>query len=104
MAVRAIRWPGRANLFVSLVAIHNGVWKGKHSLDGRDVDMINAFFEESAYASDPLQLADNDQRLYQGSIFRGDGFLLTHEKQRHSVGATHEMQRLSEKNQWSGTK
>jgi len=80
MAVRAIRWPGRANLFVSLVAIHNGVWKGKHSLDGREVDMINAFFEESAYESDPLQLADNDQRVYQGSIFRGDGFLLTHEE------------------------
>jgi hypothetical protein len=29
MAVRGIRWPGRANLVVSLVAIHRGEWAGR---------------------------------------------------------------------------
>jgi hypothetical protein len=46
-AVRAVRWPGRANLFVSLVSIHKGEWKGKRVLDGKDVPVINAFFEDS---------------------------------------------------------
>lgn len=48
MAVRGIKWPGPANLVVSLVAIHKGPWSGKHFLDGKEVPTINAFFEDSA--------------------------------------------------------
>jgi hypothetical protein len=77
MAVRAIRWPGRANLFVSLVAIHNGFWKGRHTLDGLEVDRINAFFEDSGTNIEAKTLSDNADRVTQGSIFLGDGFLLT---------------------------
>ena len=43
MAVRGIKWPGVANLVVSLVAIRNGEWKTKCSLDGQFVEFINAF-------------------------------------------------------------
>ena len=39
MAVRGIKWPGRANLVVSLVAIHKGAWHGKRALDGRDLPL-----------------------------------------------------------------
>jgi hypothetical protein len=80
MAVRGIKWPGRANLVVSLVAIHKGQWKRRRSLDGRDVDMINAFFEDSATSGDPVALRINADQVYQGSIFLGDGFLLTHDE------------------------
>jgi hypothetical protein len=83
MAVRGIKWPGRANLVVSLVAIHNGQWKSRRSLDGRDVDMINAFFEDSATAGDPVSLLANAGRLFQGSISLGEGFLLTHNEADH---------------------
>ena len=79
MAVRGIKWPGRANLVVSLVAIHNGAWKGRRSLDGLEVAMINAFFEDSAAGGTPDVLTDNANRMYQGSIFLGDGFLLSNE-------------------------
>ncbi|MFO1419821.1 MAG: DNA methyltransferase [Candidatus Competibacteraceae bacterium] len=47
MAVRGIKWPGRANLVVSLVALHKGEWRGKRVLDGREVSVINAYFEDS---------------------------------------------------------
>jgi hypothetical protein len=80
MVVRSTKWPGRAHVIVSLVAIHNGTWKGRRSLDGDDVSMINAFFENGISGGDPMPLPANAAKLFQGSIFLGDGFLLSHEE------------------------
>jgi hypothetical protein len=79
MAVRGIKWPGRANLVVSLVALHAGPWKGPYVLDNRTVETINPFFEDAENLGEPDKLPENDSRVFQGSIFLGDGFLLTHE-------------------------
>ncbi|MCH8539794.1 MAG: N-6 DNA methylase [Opitutales bacterium] len=79
-AVRGIKWPGQANLVVSLVAIHRGEWKGPFELDGRPVNMISSFFEDSENLGDPEKLPENAETVFQGSIFLGDGFLLTHEE------------------------
>ena len=79
-AVRGIRWPGRANLVVSLVALHRGQWFGKRVLDGKEVSFINTYFEDSVDAGDPKVLGDNEDRVFQGSIVLGDGFILTHEE------------------------
>ena len=80
MAVRGIKWPGIAKLVVSLVALHKGAWKGRRVLDGQDVQTINAYFEDSEVAGEPIVLLENTNKVFQGSIFLGDGFLLTHEK------------------------
>jgi hypothetical protein len=79
-AARSIKWPGRAKLVVSLVAIHKGQWDGRRVLDGKDVPVITAYFEDSLDAGEPKTLVDNADRVYQGSIFLGDGFLLSHEE------------------------
>jgi Eco57I restriction-modification methylase len=79
-AVRAIKWPGRANVFISLVSIHKGEWSGKRFLDGREVPVVSAYFEDSLDIGDALQLTENADRVFQGSIFLGDGFLLSHEE------------------------
>jgi hypothetical protein len=76
--VRGIRWPGRANLVVSLVSIHRGHWAGRNVLDGKDVPIINSFFEADISSPDPTPLIENEDSIYQGSIFLGDGFLLSH--------------------------
>ena len=76
-AMRGIKWPGVANLVVSLVSIYRGAWKGLSVLDGKTVDRINAFFEEGDAGSEPIKLPENGDRIFQGSIFLGDGFLLT---------------------------
>ncbi len=78
MAVRGIKWPGVANLIVSLVSIHRGEWKEARSLDGKPVNLISAFFEDSEDGGDPIDLRDSSDKVFQGSIFLGDGFLLTH--------------------------
>ncbi len=80
MAVRGIMWPGRASLMVSLVAIHKGRWFGKRILDGQDVALINAHFEDSATDADPVSLNASTGKVFQGSIYLGDGFLLTHDE------------------------
>ena len=77
-AVRGVKWPGRANLVVSLVAIHKGKWAGRYSLDGREVPTITPYFEDSMDGGAPFDLPENSGRVYQGSIFLGDGFLLSH--------------------------
>ncbi|MDF0643144.1 MAG: hypothetical protein P0111_03880 [Nitrospira sp.] len=79
-AIRGTKWPGRANLVVSLVAIHKGDWHGKRVLDGKEVSVISAYFEDSLDIGEPMPLSENEDRVFQGSIFLGDGFLLSHEE------------------------
>jgi hypothetical protein len=80
MAVRGIKWPGRANLVVSLVALHKGEWIGLRLLDGRKVPSISAYFEDSSDTYNPISLRSNERKVFQGAIFLGDGFLLTPEE------------------------
>ena len=80
MAVRGMKWPGTANLFVSLLAIHKGKWCGLKMIDNQPVSKINTFFEEGEEYEEPINLVDNRDRMYQGSIFLGDGFLLSHDE------------------------
>jgi hypothetical protein len=79
MAVRGVKWPGRANLVVSLVAIHKGTWSGKRLLDGSDVSTISPFFEDSTDANVALQLTESTNKVFQGTIPLGDGFLCSPE-------------------------
>lgn len=83
MAVRGRRWPGLANVVVSLLSIHKGPYVGKHFLDEKEVSFINAFLEEGARVDDPAICAENVDQLFQGSIFLGDGFLLSKDEAEH---------------------
>lgn len=80
MAVRGMKWPGTANLVVSLLAIHKGEWSGPRMLDNQPATMINVFFEEGESLGEPNDIVENRDQVFQGSIFLGDGFLLTHEE------------------------
>lgn len=76
-AVRAVRWSGHANVYVSLISLHQGHWDRARYLDGKPVDAINAFLEDGSAEGDPSPLGSNEGRLHQGSIVLGDGFLLS---------------------------
>lgn len=84
-AVRGIKWPGRANLVVSLMALYKGKWTRKCILDGKDVSAISAYFEGEVDAGKPLMLRENAKKVYQGAIFLGDGFLLSREEEQRLV-------------------
>ena len=78
MAIRGMKWPGTANLVVSLLAVHKGQWNGLKMLDDHPATMINSFFEEGENQGEPDIISESCRRVYQGSIFLGDGFLMTH--------------------------
>ncbi|MFZ2279983.1 MAG: type IIL restriction-modification enzyme MmeI [Prosthecobacter sp.] len=78
MAVRGVRWPGIANLVVSVIAIYKGQWRGMRMLDGRCVGTINAHLDDEPIEAPPATLTASQNRIFQGSIFLGDGFTLTH--------------------------
>lgn len=86
-AVRGIKWPGKANLVVSLVGIHRGLWSGRFLLDGCEVPTITPFFEDSYGGGAPIDLPANAHKIFQGSIFLGDGFLLTHAEAKQLIKA-----------------
>jgi hypothetical protein len=85
MAVRGIKWPGRANLVVSLLAIHKGSFHERRVLDGVGVHAINSFLEDSESTDEALTLMENRRKLFEGSKFLGLGFLLTHREAEHLV-------------------
>lgn len=78
MAVRAVKWPGRAKLIVSLLSIHKGTWAGPRFLDGQPVAAISSFFEAADNAGDPDPLRESSGRVFNGFYWLGDGFLITH--------------------------
>jgi hypothetical protein len=80
MAVRGMKWPGAANLVVSLLAVHKGRWSGLMTLDNQAVGHINSFFEAGEQVGEPMIVPESRNHVFQGSIFLGDGFLLTHEE------------------------
>ena len=77
-ATRGIKWPGRANLIISLVSLHKGVWSGPAYLDGSVVERISAFLEDEPAMGEPQALSANADRISTGTYFLGDGFLLDH--------------------------
>ena len=72
-----VRWPGVANLYVSLVSLHRGAWSQKRELDGRPVEFISALFEDYRDTGAPKKLPENKKRVFEGAKFGGDGFLLS---------------------------
>jgi hypothetical protein len=77
-AIRGMKWPGKANLVVSLVGLYRGAWSSAATLDGISVPKINSFFEAGRQESEPTDLGENADKVIQGTIVLGDGFLLSH--------------------------
>jgi hypothetical protein len=79
-AVRGVKWPGRANLVVSLLSIHKGLWEQGRELDGKTVRFISPFLAEDAEHAEPTPLKESGDQVSQGAIISGDGFLLSAEE------------------------
>ncbi len=73
---KSVRWPGVANLYVSLLSLFKGEWKQKRFLDSQTVSYISGHFEDYKDLGKPHKLKENQKQMFQGSIFLGDGFVL----------------------------
>ena len=73
-AQRRIKWPGEAAVVVSVVHVTKGPAKVRKRIDGKEVDMISAFLFHDENHDDPVRLAANSEKSFQGSIVLGMGF------------------------------
>jgi type I restriction-modification system DNA methylase subunit len=76
-AIESIRWPGIANLFVSLVAITKGKRKVPKILNGKVVNNINSYFRDSTEVGSPNKLISNSDFSFRGVDFGGEGFIIS---------------------------
>ncbi len=73
-ATRRYTWPAGAALIVSVVHLKKGKIAPPYVLDGREVERITAFLFHEGGHDDPVKLAANGGKSFQGSIILGMGF------------------------------
>lgn len=74
-ARRYMKWPGRANVEVSLVACARESTLGDSSLDNKQVSFISSRLDDEV-ESEPFTLNGSLGRAFQGDVLRGGGFVL----------------------------
>jgi hypothetical protein len=101
-AVRRLRWPGEAAVVVSVVHIRKGSHPGPVELDGRLVERITAFLFPRGGDADPVRLAANAGKGFQGSIVLGKGFTFDDTDQTGEANPLTEMQQLIDESSHNG--
>ena len=93
-AVKRVKWPGDAAVVVSVVHVAKGEFAGKKMLDDDPVDRITAFLFHRGGHADPVRLAANAGKSFQGSIVLGMGFTFDDTDRKGVASPLAEMRRL----------
>jgi len=75
-AIKNKKWPGKANVEVSLLTIHKGNWNLNLTLDNSTVDYISIYLDSEEDLGNPFQLKSNENLGYTGVKVYGEGFIL----------------------------
>ena len=97
-AQRRIKWPGEAAVVVSVVHVTKGSAKVQRRIDGKEVDTISAFLFHDENHDDPVRLAANSEKSFQGSIVLGMGFTFDDSDTKGVATSISKMGRLIENN------
>ena len=76
-AISNKKWPGRANLVVSLVALSRSRLAYPFFLNGAKVDTISTFLESESSLIRSVDLKQSSDRVFEGFHYLGDGFIVT---------------------------
>ena len=96
-ARRRVRWPGTAAVIVSVIhAIRDSCKEA--TLDAKVVPSITAFLFHKGGNDDPVALADNSRRSFQGSIVLGMGFTFDDGNLRKGASPLVDMKQLIDRN------
>src|SRR5262249_43602072 len=96
-ARKRIKWPGMAAVVVSVVHVVKGRFGGPKRLDQREVDTISAFLFDRGSNDDPLRIAANASKSFQGSIVLGMGFTFDDTDTKGAATSLPEMRGLIER-------
>ena len=94
---KRVKWPGLAAVVVSVVHVTRGPFAGARRLDGRDVPAVTAFLFHRGGHDDPVRLAANGAKSFQGSIVLGMGFTFDDSDSKGAATPLDEMRRLIER-------
>jgi hypothetical protein len=94
---RRVKWPGMAAVVVSVVHIIKGEFPGTKRLDRASVTRISAFLFHRGSDDDPIRLAANAEKSFQGSIVLGMGFTFDDTDVKGVATSIGEMRRLIER-------
>lgn len=87
-ALKSIRWPGVANLNVAIIAIKKGLLKKELvELNGKKVNYISSFLTSEMQLGEPFEIRRNENKMFTGYYFLGDGFLLSNDKANEIIKA-----------------
>jgi len=75
-AATSVRWPGSAEVVVTLLAIHKGAWIGLKYLNNQKVSNISSNLDDQKDSSQPAKLQLNENISFMGSTVVGQGFIL----------------------------
>lgn len=78
-AMKSMKWPGEANLEVSVVHLAKGERSVQPILDAYPAPRITAYLDDSETEGKPHRLKANEGIAFQGSIVLGMGFVLSEE-------------------------
>jgi len=85
-AVKSLKWPGLAAVEISLVSIMKGNQSVLNLLNGKFVDSISAYLDDSEIGSNPFSLLANSNKCFNGSKIYGNGFLLDEDSAKNIIG------------------
>ena len=93
---RRVKWPGRAAVVVSVLHLGKGPVANRKEIDGHDVESITAFLFHRGGHDDPVHLAANTGKSFQGNIVLGMGFTFDDHDKKGIASSLAEMRRLIE--------
>lgn len=96
-ARKRVKWPGLSAVVVSVLHVMKGPFPGAKRLDDRDVETISAFLFHRGGNDDPVRLAANAGKSFQGCVVVGMGFTFDDTDTTGLATPIAEMQRLIEK-------
>ena len=97
-ATKRVKWPGDADVVVSVLHVAKGGSDGKKVLDGVKVEDITAFLFHRGGHADPVRLDANARKSFQGSIVLGMGFTFDDTDRKEVASRRAEMKRLIKEN------
>jgi len=79
-AVKSMKWPGQANLEITLVTINKQYLRVSKYIKDKEVDFINALLESGRNIGNPKPIHNNQSKCFTGSTVLGKGFILSKEE------------------------
>jgi hypothetical protein len=93
-AMKNVKWPGKANVIITLYSLHKGEFNRSIYLAGNKVGFITSYLTEESYLTTPKKIKANEKKAFMGSSITGDGFQVSNSQIKKLIEASHEYEKI----------